>query len=380
MSRSILRFVVLIAILSTVALSSVFAQEKPATEKPATSGDFKLTPLEGEPRSIHPKDRTIRVETSFGTTDVKLDAVIKVTFHVQDGQPMADVELTDHSILKGKLLTTQLTDDKGEAISLAGIRELVPTNDIPKSWLALILGLITLSVMEIVLGIDNVIFIAIVAAKLPPEQQPRARKLGLLAALVSRLVLLASLSFLLGLTKPLFTLPDSLVIHDLESREVSVRDLILMVGGTFLIYKSVREMHDKLEHAKKTDAEKKEAPKATFTQVLVQIAVIDIVFSLDSVITAVGMVKELWVMVAAMTIAMGVMLVFSDFIAEFVEKHPTIKVLALSFLILIGVLLVVEGFGQHVDKRYIYFAMGFAFLVEVINLRVSRPASPPKAV
>jgi len=369
MRTSILRISLLSVVLLSVVLSTASAQEK-AQEG---TGEYKLTPLEGEPRPIHPNERTLRIETSYGVIDVRLDAVKRLTFHVQDGAQMAEVELADHSFVKGKVLTEQLSDETGRAIPLSEVRELLPLDGKPKSWLSLILGLLTLAVMEIVLGIDNVIFLAIVAAKLPPEQQPRARKIGLLVALISRLLLLASLTFLLGLTKPLFVLPDHLPFHDLQSREVSVRDMILIVGGTFLIYKSVREMHEKLEHAKKTESEKTAAPKATFAQVLLQIAVIDIVFSLDSVITAVGMVKEIWVMVAAMVIAMGVMILFSEFIAEFVEKHPTIKVLALSFLILIGVLLVVEGLGQHVDKGYIYFAMGFAFLVEVINLRVSRP-------
>ena len=201
--------------------------------------------------------------------------------------------------------------------------------------------------MEIVLGIDNIIFLTIVAGKLPEEQQPRARRLGLMLALGTRIVLLLFLSFLLGLTDPLFTIPDLPYFHDLEAREVSWRDLILLAGGLFLIYKSVKEMHEKLEAAR-TDREKAaetiggangpgatpKAPKVpSFASILVQIAILDIVFSLDSVITAVGMVDQVWVMIVAMTIAMGVMLISAKGIGDFVHRHPTIKVLALAFLI-----------------------------------------------
>ena len=223
--------------------------------------------------------------------------------------------------------------------------------------------------MEVVLGIDNVIFLAIISGKLPAEKQPLARRLGLGAALVTRLMLLATLSFLLGLTKPLFELPEMPLFHDHEARGISWRDVILLAGGVFLIGKSTFEMHDKVKDAQRTEAS---PPRkvAGFVSVILQIAVIDIVFSLDSVITAVGMVEQLWVMVAAMIVAVGIMLLFAEPIARFVEKYPTVKVLALSFLILIGVLLVAEGLGQHIDKGYIYFAMAFAVLVEFINTRL----------
>jgi predicted tellurium resistance membrane protein TerC len=192
----------------------------------------------------------------------------------------------------------------------------------------------------------------------------------------TRLLLLGSFSFLLGLTKPVFTLPELPMFHDLEAREVSMRDLILLVGGMFLIFKSVREMHEKIEHSEKTEAEKKaSAKKASFGAVLVQIAVIDIVFSLDSVITAVGMVEQLWVMVVAMLISMFVMMAFAGTISDFVARNPTLKVLALAFLILIGVMLVAESLGQHIDKGYIYFAMAFAVIVESINIKLGRKSA-----
>jgi predicted tellurium resistance membrane protein TerC len=236
--------------------------------------------------------------------------------------------------------------------------------------------------MEIVLGIDNIIFLAIVAGKLPEAQQPKARRIGLFAALGTRILLLLSLSFLLGLTKPVFTIPDLPFFHDLEAREVSLRDLILLAGGLFLLYKSVKEMHEKLEAARSPHESAAKAPKAaTFGGVLLQIAVLDIVFSLDSVITAVGMVDQVWVMIVAMVIAMVVMMVFANSISDFVGRHPTIKVLALAFLILIGVLLVAESLGQHIDKGYIYFAMAFAVGIEMINMRIRRPKpAPPSPV
>jgi predicted tellurium resistance membrane protein TerC len=225
-----------------------------------------------------------------------------------------------------------------------------------------------------VLGIDNIIFLAIVAGRLPEAQQPKARRIGLLAALGTRILLLLSLSFLLGLTKPLFTIPDLPLFHDLEAREVSIRDLILLAGGLFLIYKSVKEMHEKLEEVGSDEADvAKSRAVASFGGVLVQIAVLDIVFSLDSVITAVGMVDQVWVMITAMVIAMLVMMVFAGRISNFVSRHPTIKVLALAFLILIGVMLVAESLGQHIDKGYIYFAMAFAVVIEMINMRLRKP-------
>ena len=227
----------------------------------------------------------------------------------------------------------------------------------PQIWISLL----TLTALEIVLGIDNVIFISILAGKLPKEQQAKARKLGLTLALVTRILLLMSLTWIMGLTKPLFTLP-------IVERGVSGRDLVLLIGGLFLIWKSVREVHEKLEeddgHATNTKA------RVSFNGVIVQILLLDIVFSLDSVITAVGMADNIWVMVAAVVIALGVMLVFAGKISDFVNSHPTLKMLALSFLILIGVTLIGEGLGFHIPKGYIYFSMAFAFGVEMLNLKL----------
>jgi predicted tellurium resistance membrane protein TerC len=231
----------------------------------------------------------------------------------------------------------------------------------PQAWI----GLLTLTGLEIVLGIDNIVFISILAGKLPAEQQGRARRLGLALAMVMRILLLLSLSWLVGLTKPLFTLVGT---------GISGRDLVLLLGGLFLVAKSTYEIHDKLEGVE-GHGSRRVAP--SFASVLIQIMLLDIVFSLDSVITAVGMVNQIAVMVTAVVIAVGVMMVFAGPISDFVHRHPTIKMLALSFLLLIGVMLVVEGFHQHVAKGYIYFAMGFSLFVEMLNIR-SRRASPVK--
>jgi predicted tellurium resistance membrane protein TerC len=235
----------------------------------------------------------------------------------------------------------------------------------PQIWVSLL----TLTALEIVLGIDNVIFISILAGKLPKEQQAKARKIGLMLALVTRILLLMSLTWIMGLTKPLFTLP-------IVNQGVSGRDLVLLLGGLFLIWKSVKEVHEKLE------AEDGHAttgrPGVTFTGVIVQILILDIVFSLDSVITAVGMANNIWVMVTAVVIALGVMLAFAGSISDFVNRHPTLKMLALSFLILIGVTLIGEGLHFHIPKGYIYFSMAFAFGVEMLNLRMrSKQAKKP---
>lgn len=258
-------------------------------------------------------------------------------------------------------------------------------------WL---IPLITLTAMEVVLGIDNIVFIAILSARLPMHEQAKARSLGLGAALVTRVLLLCSLSWLLGLTAPLFHWTDLGIpaawvegpahaaaapaaadgalahaapaeLHDVNG--VSWRDLILLVGGLFLIGKSVTEIHHRIEGG---GGVHRTAEAPSLSSVLLQIAVLDIVFSLDSVITAVGMARDLWVMITAVILAVGVMLWAAGPISRFVEKHPTLKVLALSFLILIGVLLVAEGFGTPVNKGYIYFAMAFSLVVEMINLRV----------
>jgi predicted tellurium resistance membrane protein TerC len=241
----------------------------------------------------------------------------------------------------------------------------------PDSPLELLVALVTLTAMEIVLGIDNIIFLAIVAGRLPPAQQGKARTLGLLAALGTRLLLLFTINLILHATRPLFSLPGW-VFQDPEAREVSVRDLILIAGGMFLIGKSTFEIHHKLEGDEPEPHAASGGGAARFGLVLVQIALIDIVFSLDSVITAVGMVRNVWVIVAGMVITVGVMLVFAGPVSRFVTKHPTLKILALAFLILIGVMLVMEGLGQHVNKGYIYFAMAFSFAVEMLNLRLRK--------
>ncbi len=230
----------------------------------------------------------------------------------------------------------------------------------PEIWAALV----TLTVLEIVLGIDNIIFISILAAKLPAAQQPRARRLGLAMAMLMRIALLFSLAWVIRLTAPLFSV---------FGEEISGRDLILIGGGLFLLAKSTHEIHDKLEGQEGRSAAK---VAASFAGVIVQIMLLDIVFSLDSVITAVGMAEDLWVMITAVVIAVLIMMVSAGTIAAFVERHPTVKMLALSFLLLIGLSLLLEGFDQHVPKGYIYFAMGFSVFVEMINLRVRGQAKP----
>jgi predicted tellurium resistance membrane protein TerC len=231
-----------------------------------------------------------------------------------------------------------------------------------------IISLITLSAMEIVLGIDNIVFIAILSQKVAEKERSRVRRIGLVLALATRLGLLATLSFIMRLTTPLFTLFDV---------GFSGRSLVLLGGGLFLLGKSTHEIYDKLEgdHPDEAAAAK---GRASVVSILLQIMVLDIVFSLDSVITAVGMAQSLWIMVTAMLIAVGVMLIFANTISDFINRHPSMKVLALSFLMLIGVLLVAEGFGQHVKKGYIYFAMAFALVIELLNMRL-RKKSTPKA-
>jgi predicted tellurium resistance membrane protein TerC len=226
----------------------------------------------------------------------------------------------------------------------------------PEAWIALV----TLTFLEIVLGVDNVIFISILAGKLPKDQQKKARQVGLSLAMIMRIALLASLAWIARLTTPLFTVP--VVDHG-----VSGRDLILLIGGLFLIAKATYEIHDKLEGGA-GHASARVAP--TFASVITQIILLDIVFSLDSVITAVGMANDLGVMITAVVIAVGVMMVSAGAISAFVEHHPTVKMLALSFLLLIGVSLVADGFHQHIPKGYIYFAMGFSVFVEMVNLRI----------
>jgi predicted tellurium resistance membrane protein TerC len=227
--------------------------------------------------------------------------------------------------------------------------------------------------MEVVLGIDNIIFLAILVSRLPAAQQGTARLLGLTLALGTRLLLLLALSWFLGINVPLFRLSDLGLPGQWAQQEISLHDLILIMGGLFLIAKSTYEIHDKLEGAGHGP---EAASSRGFVWILVQIALMDIVFSLDSVVTAVGMAQQLWVMVTAMIIAVGFMLVFSGPISHFVLRHPTLKVLALSFLLLIGVMLVAEGFEKHIERGYIYFAMAFSLVVELLNLRL-RSHVPP---
>jgi len=221
-----------------------------------------------------------------------------------------------------------------------------------------LIALATLTVLEIVLGVDNVIFVSILASKLPKAQQPRARRVGLLAAMLMRIALLFSIAWVIGLTAPLITL---------FGRSFSGRDIILFGGGLFLLAKATHEIHDKLEGQ---DEHRETRALPSFVAVIIQIMLLDIVFSLDSVITAVGMADDLAVMVVAVVLAVAIMMVSAGAVSRFVSEHPTVKVLALSFLLLIGVSLVAEGFGHHIPKGYIYFAMGFSVFVEMINLRV----------
>ena len=231
----------------------------------------------------------------------------------------------------------------------------------PQVWV----GLATLTALEIVLGIDNIIFIAILADKLPPHQQARARRVGLGLAMVSRIGLLFSLTWIMRLAEPLFTI---------VTLEISGRDIVLIAGGLFLLGKSTLEIHDKLEGEEGPSAR---PIRTSFIAVIVQIAVLDIVFSLDSVITAIGLANQLFIMVAAVVAAVIFMMVFAGRLNEFVERHPTIKMLALSFLLLVGLTLIVEGLDLHIPKGYIYFAMAFSVFVEMLNLRVrARPSAP----
>jgi predicted tellurium resistance membrane protein TerC len=217
---------------------------------------------------------------------------------------------------------------------------------------------VTLTVLEIVLGIDNIVFISILAGKLPAEQQHKARQLGLSLALITRILLLLSITWIMGLRATLLTL---------FGHAFSGRDLILLAGGLFLIAKATHEIHEKLEGM---DGEVTRRLAPTFAGVIVQILLLDIVFSLDSVITAVGMARQVGVMIAAVVIAVGFMLMYAGHISRFIERHPTVKMLALSFLLMIGVVLVADGLGQHINKGYVYFAMAFSVGVEMLNLRV----------
>jgi predicted tellurium resistance membrane protein TerC len=230
----------------------------------------------------------------------------------------------------------------------------------PQIWIALA----TLTFLEIVLGVDNIIFISILSGKLPPAQQPRARRIGLLLAMGTRILLLFSLAWVIRLTAPLFTV---------VGQEISGRDLILILGGLFLLAKSTHEIHDRLEGEEGHSSAK---AASSFASVLIQIALLDIVFSLDSVITAVGMVDHVSVMIVAVVISVLIMMLAAEPISAFVHRHPTVKMLALSFLLLIGMSLLAEGFDHHIPKGYVYFAMGFSVFVEAMNLRIRKKVMP----
>ena len=229
----------------------------------------------------------------------------------------------------------------------------------PEAWIALL----TLAVLEIVLGIDNIVFISILVDKLPEKDRPRGRFLGLALAMITRIMLLLSITWVMSLTKPLFTL---------LSQEITGKDLVLIFGGLFLIYKSTKEIHEKLEGDPEGEVRSSVGAGAAFGAVLVQIAILDIVFSLDSVITAVGMAQHIGIMVIAVMIAVGFMMIFAGAVSDFVNKHPTVKMLALSFLLMIGTALIGEGLHFHIPKGYVYFAMGFSVFVEMLNLKAKK--------
>ncbi|MCX2478438.1 TerC family protein [Pedobacter sp. MC2016-15] len=238
----------------------------------------------------------------------------------------------------------------------------------PEAWISLL----TLTVLEIVLGIDNIVFISILSGKLPADQQEKARKLGLGLAMITRVLLLLSLSWVMSLTSPLFNIGEWVSVDNkewLDKLAISGRDLILLSGGLFLIYKSTHEIHLKLEGEEDEEGNVK---VHSFVGVIVQILLLDVVFSLDSVITAIGMAEHVEVMIAAVIIAVIIMMVSSNAISAFVNNHPTVKMLALSFLLLIGVSLFAEGLDQHIPKGYIYFAMAFSILVELLNLKMGK--------
>jgi predicted tellurium resistance membrane protein TerC len=231
----------------------------------------------------------------------------------------------------------------------------------PEAWIALL----TLTALEIVLGIDNVVFISILVSKLPAHQQARARTVGLVLAMMTRILLLLSLTWIMRLTAPFLTIWE---------HEFSGRDLILLIGGVFLIWKSTQEIHGRLEGESKSDRASRST--VTMSGVLVQIALLDIVFSLDSVITAVGMANNVAVMIVAIILAVGFMMFAARLIGDFVDRHPTVKMLAVSFLLLIGVTLLADAFGQHIAKGYVYFAMAFSVFVETLNLRARKKHGP----
>lgn len=226
-----------------------------------------------------------------------------------------------------------------------------------------LIALLTLTSLEIVLGIDNIVFLSILTGKLPVEDRKKAQQIGLALAMIMRILLLLCIKWVMGLNQPLVTL---------FGHGISGRDLILLIGGLFLLAKATHEIHEKLEGAHHAEAQTAAKARASFGAILAQIVVIDMVFSLDSVITAVGMAQHIEIMIAAVVIAVGVMMIFATPVSTFVERHPTIKMLALSFLLMIGVMLVAEGFHKHIERGYVYFAMAFSLFVEVLNIRSTR--------
>ncbi len=243
----------------------------------------------------------------------------------------------------------------------------------PEAWISLL----TLTVLEIVLGIDNIVFISILSGKLPQSQQKKARQLGLALAMITRVLLLLSLTWVMSLTTPLFNMGEWIGMSSqewLDKLAISGRDLILLIGGLFLIYKSTHENHNKLEGEEEGEGKGK---VHSFAGTIIQILILDIVFSLDSVITAVGMAEHIEIMIAAVVIAVIVMMFSASAISNFVNQHPTVKMLALSFLLLIGVSLLAEGLDQHIPKGYVYFAMAFSVLVEMLNLKMKKNSKKP---
>jgi predicted tellurium resistance membrane protein TerC len=353
--------------------------------QPASPLKLKVERPNTAPTEAIAEFTTIRLTSPYGLLDLDLSKVKVLTIEKVEeiagkSEVLVSAEMRDHSRMSGQLLTPTLPitlDKKAESlIPVTGLR-IRFQHPMDSGLLAALIGLLTLTVMEIVLGVDNIIFLTIVAGKLPEAQQPQAQRIGLAAALGTRLLLLVFLSLLMGATHPLFTLPELPFLRDIEARNVSIRDLVLLLGGLFLIGKSAKEIHEKIEMA--DEPSDRPVKRARFLWVILEIAAIDIIFSLDSVITAVGMVDDLWVMVAAMIIAVAVMIAFAEPIRRFVNRNPSIKVLALSFLILIGALLVAESLGQHMDKGYIYFAMAFAMVIELINMRLRRTSPPATA-
>jgi len=374
----------LLAVAAFAALQEVRGQGEKIPAPAAAPDEFQRVRI--EPGGIEGTLQlaAIPLRTEIETRQIRTKHIQRITFQrdPQAGHADDTIQLANKEIIRGHITQDEFpiktADGQVKLMKGADLREIRIEHEKNVSLLGVIVALLTLTAMEIVLGIDNVIFLAIVAGKLPAAQQPKARRIGLAAALGTRLALLFTLSFLLGLTAPIFTLPELPLLRDIEAREVSWRDLILLAGGAFLVGKSVLEMHEKVEHARSAESGLTQSSRpVSFARTIFTIAVIDIVFSLDSVITAVGMVDadQVWVMVTAMVIAMLVMLWFSGPISRFVEKHPTVKVLALAFLILIGVMLVAEGLGQHLNKGYIYFAMAFGVGVEMVNMKLRGKAS-----